>query len=250
MHAGGPGASALIAKMDCQRIRLPDGTSGKVRDFDQFPVVMKKTLCLDTTGDYFLPWLREYVKGKPLDLDRDTGSRQIALGVNSYPFLPIDRPVDWHLSGRLVDAHRKRAEFVGDFFSFVLVPLADKRAEVTIRCHDPDGMNWFQGLLVEIGKRWPEAREATEQRRGGRPGLDHDEKIYRLAKAEEAEKIRGLHPNMYWKEIAQQIGWRYGSRENGLALLRGARHSLHRLQKNDPDCLLQEVEEHRKAKET
>lgn len=144
--------------MDRQRIRLPDGTMGKVRDFDQFPVIMKVILLLETTGNYFLPWLREYVKVRPLDLDCETERRQIALGVDSYPFLPIDRPVDWHLRGHLVETH----EFVGDLFSFVLVPLTDKRVEVIIRCHDPDGMDWFKELLVEIRERWPEARQKPE----------------------------------------------------------------------------------------
>ena len=105
---------------------------------------------------------------------------------------------------------------------------------------------------------WPEAGEeiparatrADERRPGGRPGLEHEELIHRLAKAQEAEEIRSENPDMTWKEIAKDIDWRHGTNEPGLALLRDARRSrLGRLKKDDPHGLLQEVSRWRKEEE-
>jgi len=82
----------------------------------------------------------------------------------------------------------------------------------------------------------------------GRPSLDHDELIYRLAKAQEGEDLKAEDPRESWKWIARQIKWNPGSDEPGLALLRDARQRLHRLKPGDP--LLAEVAAWRKARET
>ncbi len=82
----------------------------------------------------------------------------------------------------------------------------------------------------------------------GRPGLDHDELIYRLAKAQEGEELKRKSPREPWKWIAREIEWKLGADEPGLALLRDARLRLHRLELDDP--LLAEVAALRKVKET
>jgi hypothetical protein len=81
----------------------------------------------------------------------------------------------------------------------------------------------------------------------GRPGLDHDELIYRLAKAQEGEELKRKSPREPWKWIAREVEWSPGADEPGLALLRDARLRLHRLRPDDP--LLAEVAVWRKAKE-
>lgn len=115
----------------------------------------------------------------------------------------------------------------------------------------------FEEFCEMIVKEVRSLMLAREAHRGGHPGLDHDELVYRLAKAEEAEEIRSENPDMTWKEIAKDIDWRYGIDERGLALLRVARLSrLPRLKKDDPHGLLQQVarwrkdEEETKAKKT
>ena len=82
----------------------------------------------------------------------------------------------------------------------------------------------------------------------GRPALDHDELIYRLAKAQEGEELKAEEPRESWRWIARQIKWNLGADEPGLALLRDARQRLHRLKPDDP--LLAEVAAWRRAKET
>ena len=84
--------------------------------------------------------------------------------------------------------------------------------------------------------------------RVGHPGLDHDELIYRLAKAQEAEELKQTSKHMTWRWIAQEIKWNKGRDNAGLALLRDARQRLHRLAPGDP--LLAEVAAWRRAKET
>ena len=84
--------------------------------------------------------------------------------------------------------------------------------------------------------------------RVGHPGLDHDELIYRLAKAQEAEELKQANKHMTWRWIAQEIKWNKGRDNAGLALLRDARQRLHRLAPGDP--LLAEVAAWRGAKET
>lgn len=93
-----------------------------------------------------------------------------------------------------------------------------------------------------------ESADDWDAPRVGHPGLDHDETIYRLAKAQQAEEIRRADKSMTWKEIARQIRWNKGTDEAGIALLADARHRLHRLAADDP--LLAEVAAWRRAKET
>jgi hypothetical protein len=109
-----------------------------------------------------------------------------------------------------------------------------------------------------MGQRWPTvggrsatgAAVRTSRGQGGRPGLDHDELIYRLAKAQEAEEIKRANPDKWWKMIAKEINWRHGIGGPGLTLLRDARKRLRSLEQDDPGGLLQEVAEWRRAQET
>lgn len=151
-----------------------------------------------------------------------------------------------------------KEDSIGDVVTFMILPIDPERVEVAAKCNHPAVKSFVEETLREMKKRWPEAQakptiavNATEkQRQGGRPGLRHNERIYRLAKAQEAEQIRHDDPSMTWKEIAKEIQWRYGIGERGLALLRDARHRLHRLEKNDPEALLQELTQWSEAKET
>lgn len=82
-----------------------------------------------------------------------------------------------------------------------------------------------------------------EQRKGGRRNLPPDEWIYRLAKAQEAEEIRKVDPEMTWKQICVKIGWSRGSTiESKIKLLETAREVL----KEANQDTLQEVKEYRR----
>jgi hypothetical protein len=147
----------------------------------------------------------------------------------------------------------------GDVFTFDLLPLDDNQLEVRARCYRDALEIPFEEVLAEIEKRWPGARKEltgeqaeaqADKKRGGRPGLDHDELIYRLAKAQEAEEMRLDNPDMTWKEIAKEIKWRHGISKAGIKLLEDARLSrLRRLKKSDPDHLLEQVKAYREGKE-
>jgi hypothetical protein len=101
---------------------------------------------------------------------------------------------------------------------------------------------------VEGQSETAEPADDWDAPRVGHPGLDHDEVICRLAKAQQAEEIRRADKSMTWKEIAREIGWNKGADKAGVALLADARRRLHRLAADDP--LLAEVAAWRRAKET
>jgi hypothetical protein len=100
--------------------------------------------------------------------------------------------------------------------------------------------NVIQAGLQELGVlgEGEHAEDDMGKRRGGHPGLPREEVIYRLAKAQEAEEIKQRDPSMTWKEIAREIGWRYGASESGVKKLQYARDRLHRLEAGEPDKLL------------
>ena len=79
-------------------------------------------------------------------------------------------------------------------------------------------------------------------RRAGRLGLKRDELAYRIAAALEAEALKKNAPSLTWKEIAKKIGWRLGTNASGVKLLEDARSRLKRLEKDDPDGILEEAE--------
>ena len=90
-----------------------------------------------------------------------------------------------------------------------------------------------------------------ESERGpGRHELDRAELIYRLAKAQEAEEIKARDPDKRKKEIAQQIGWRFGVTESGIKLLDYARDRLKRAQQQGDRELLDAIKQYRKEKKT
>jgi len=237
----------------------------KRNEAQQVFVNQKVTFFLHTTVDLFMHWVESYTRMPPSFPTED--GRIILEG--GYRPLTSDVPPYWSLGGLVVqpsetfeEAHARARSpgdnWLGALISVDVMQLAPERMEVTIECSHPAVMGYYEELLARIGERWPEAQADTaigasapeKQRRGGRPGLDHHELIYRLAKAQEAEEIRRGDPSMTWKEIAKEIDWRYGINAPGLALLRDARRRLQRLEKNDPDALLQEVTQWREAKET
>ena len=82
----------------------------------------------------------------------------------------------------------------------------------------------------------------------GRHELDHAELIYRLAKAQEAKEIRAQVPDKRWKEIAKEIGWRFGTDKAGIKLLEDARHRLRRVRDTGDQATLDEIAQFRKEK--
>jgi hypothetical protein len=94
-----------------------------------------------------------------------------------------------------------------------------------------------------------EDKESKIKEKPGRRGLDRPELVYRVAKAQEGEEIRAKDSQKPWKEIAKEISWYLGMSKAGIKLLEDARYRLERLNLNDPNNILKEVEEFRK-KET
>ena len=186
----------------------------------------------------------------------------------------LDRPHVVYIAGRYYTL-KEGAQVAEDpsnlvaMIRFTLSPLPTKpqRIEVIATCSEPAVESCLKYLLKDIWENSEEARGGIEQcwpgirgqlppsaaeleeykGRPGRPGLHHNELIYRLARAQEGKEIRKRDPSMTWKEIAKKIKWNKGTRNAGLASLRDARHRLRRLLPGDP--LLAETAESR-AKET
>jgi hypothetical protein len=116
---------------------------------------------------------------------------------------------------------------------------------------------------LEIAQKEKQAQDATQARatvstnwqlppeepdmigKPGNPGLPHKELIERLAKAQQGKEIKERDSQKTWKQIAKEIGWKYGDGASGIKLLEDARHRLKRANENT----LQEVQEWRKRKE-
>jgi len=213
------------------------------------------TLYLETTEHHFARWLRDHVsRNLPIPY-----VAQDAMRIYLENAAPPQR--DGFASRIDIDAtaaSQAGSVPVGIAISIRYVQHKPGSIEVIAECHLPEAEDYFEELLAAMGERWPAARASTgtgavvrkSQRPGGRPGLDHDELIYRLAKAQEAEEIRRADPEMWWKMVAKEINWRHGISGPGLTLLRDARKRLRSLEQADPGGLLQEVAQWRRAQET
>ncbi len=102
--------------------------------------------------------------------------------------------------------------------------------------------------LLALGRHEVPTRTSQSQK-GGRPGLDPKVLVMRLGLAQQAEEIRRGDPSRPWKQIAADVGWPYGPSPAGVKLLEDARTRLKRLQKSDPENLLERVRAWRKTKE-
>jgi hypothetical protein len=213
------------------------------------------TLYLDTTESYFARWLRDHVSRHlpPPCLAED--------GIRIY--LERARPPQRDGLASRVDIGATAASQGGSMpmSTAITVRYMEYKPgsiEVIAECHLPEAVDYFEALLAAMGQRGPTlggrsasgAAVRTSRGQGGRPGLDHDELIYRLAKAQEAEEIKRADPDKWWKMIAKEINWRHGISGPGLTLLRDARKRLRSLEVDDPGRLLQEVAEWSRAQET
>lgn len=213
------------------------------------------TLFLETTENHFARWLGDHVsRNLPTPYLAEDGTR-IYLERAGPPYRDgFASRIDVSATA----ASQAGSVPMGIAISVRYMQYKPGTVEVVAECHLPEAVDYFEGLLAAIGERWlaPRASTATgaavrkSQRLGGRPGLDHDELIYRLAKAQEAKEMRRADPEMWWKMVAKEISWRHGIGGPGLSLLRDARKRLRRLEKNDPGGLLQEVAQWRRAQET
>lgn len=245
-------------------------------------LVKHKTFFLDTSADYFVTWLRDYTRAAPYrDFPTEKGRINLQSAQPAYrPAGPTEMVMDGFYIAPSGD-DSERGTHLHRLISFKIVPLGHGRTEVIAECRQPVVMDYFQELLREIGRRWPESglisgqthsqapaskptpSEASAGRKQadgviptksglgkpGHPGLSHNELIYRLAKAQEAVEIKRADKDKKWKEIIKEIEWnRGGTFDSGIKLLQDARHRLHRLEKSDPDNLLEEVTQFRKEK--
>ena len=96
-------------------------------------------------------------------------------------------------------------------------------------------------------KSWQLTPEETDMiGKPGRPGLDEEERVYRMALAQEGEEIKARENQKTWKEIAQQINWKYGTSEAGVKKLEEARNLLKRANSDT----LAHIAEWRKTRKT
>jgi hypothetical protein len=213
------------------------------------------TLYLDTTAYHFVSWLRDHISRNlpPPYLDED----------ETRVYLERARPPRREGLASRVDIGATAASQggsvpMGTAITLRYMEYKPGSVEVIAACHLREAVEYFEALLAAMGERWPAPRTRTATgaavgkrlRAVGRPGLDHDELIYRLAKAQEAEEIKRADPDIWWKMVAKEINWRHGISAPGLTLLRDARKRLRRLEEGDPGGLLQEVAEWRRAQET
>lgn len=162
VQAGGAGASAVGDEMH-------QGAMSSVR----------RTLFLNTTGEFFWRWLEKYVCTIPdrhhtsmiAELNFPTEDGRILHIVRSYgPCTPSDQP-PWSLCGILAEpsetfeeaevrARRTGDNWLDNLIWFDSVQLAPERLEVTTGCNPPDCthlvMDYFEELLTEMEKRWPD----------------------------------------------------------------------------------------------
>jgi len=218
-------------------------------------VLERVTLCLETTEHHFSRWLRDHIS-------RDLSPSYLAEDGMRIYLRKADPPSRDGFASRVdigaTAASPRGSVPMGTAISVRYMEYRPTTVEVIAECHISEAVDYFEALLTAMAERWPTLGGRTaagtaarkSQRQGGRPGLDHDELIYRLAKAQEAEEIKRANPDMWWKMVAKEINWRHGISGPGLTLLRDARKRLCRLEEHDPGGLLWEVVEWRRAQET
>jgi hypothetical protein len=237
------------------------------------------TLFLNTTPRNFAEWLEKHtlmIHGADFPTERGRIALQRARSTGSW-----EKPSKVSLVGIYVTTDTEKeidkATPIGDCIRFDLIELAPPptaRIEVGGRCDVPAVLNYYRQLLSAIAQRWPEA-EATVAEflasltsartvhdhdpapkgdhafgpgRPGHPGLSHEELIYRLQKAQEGEELKAHDRLLTWKEVARKVDWRYGSNSAGIKKLEDARKRLKRLQKDDPEGLLEQIVRRRKKR--
>lgn len=118
---------------------------------------MNHTLFLNTTEEHFARWLDEVTKhiwmhAFPTDNGRITLQRAIAtrnfndvLGVSIHGMYMYQSGPD-----------TETATWPINMITFRVIPLASERIEVHAECSQPAVLGYFQGLMAEITKRWPQ----------------------------------------------------------------------------------------------
>jgi hypothetical protein len=126
---------------------------------------MDRTLFLNTTEDHFANWLDEVTKriwmhAFPTDNGRITLQRAIATrNLNDVLVVSI-HGMYMYQSG----PDTETATWPINMITFRAIPLAEERIEVHAECFQPAVIGYFQELLAEITKRWPQP--TTERTRG------------------------------------------------------------------------------------
>lgn len=118
---------------------------------------MEQTLLLDTNGEHFARWLEEataHIWMRPFPTEQGRIALQRA-GINKtfHGILVVT------MSGAFIYPRASDTEAVlmlGDLISFRIVPLGTERIEVKAACSQPVLVDYYQELLGEIIKRWPQ----------------------------------------------------------------------------------------------
>jgi len=99
----------------------------------------------------------------------------------------------------------------------------------------------FESLVSELVEPVQTQRGAKPKGKPGRPGLEREEEVRRVAFALWGEELKEADGKIPWKEIAQEIGWPQGSDDSALHTLKYARDKLVSLRRRDPEGILKEA---------
>lgn len=205
---------------------------------------LTRSFRLATTPQEYWAWLASRYAGRFGEYVYRDDSGIVVSGRDGGVFRFNLRPTD---EGLEVEAVLLDAEEYHDFQSLVSLSIEKfgPRGEPTAE----EGAIAAPTTTATTDAADPLAVTPVEAGRG-RPGLDPEVLVMRLGRAQQAEEIRRGDPSRPWKQIAADVGWPYGPSPAGVKLLEDARTRLKRLQKSDPENLLERVRAWRKTKET
>ncbi len=114
---------------------------------------------LNTTFDFFADKLNRYTQGVSSQSFPMEKGRMIL-----QPARRGHRPLTIEMEGlySIIVEEAERVCGVGPVISFEAIQLSDERLEVIARCEQPAVLSYFEELMEEIERCWPEVREQRE----------------------------------------------------------------------------------------
>ena len=131
---------------------------------------MKITFFLETTTDDFARWLEDYTLRAPYrDFPTEKGRivlqpARISFRHPTLGYIRIDMKALY--IAPLDKGNKEAGEPLDSAISFKVMLLASERIEVTAESYQPVVQDYFEELLTDIGRRWPEAKEWLEVKIG------------------------------------------------------------------------------------
>jgi len=127
---------------------------------------MKATFFLNTTPEFFASWLLHRTSEDRIQGELDFLIKEGRIVLHPAEWRPpISNVVEIQMFGTRTmrpSGGVQRCEGVPHMIRLVAVGLASDRVKVTAECREPAVTEYFEELLREIGKNWPEAKEGLE----------------------------------------------------------------------------------------